>query len=83
VCMGLAEQVKSLEIVHADDELLLAHIGGAQKRWNGDVWVFERKDTGHCDGADATGGAVHLARTLPAAAPAPGVVTSKRRQAER
>lgn len=83
VCMGLAEQVKSLEIAHSDDEMLLAQIGGSQRKWTGDTWVFERKDTGHVDGAEAAGGAVHMARTLPAAAPAPGVVISKRRQAER
>lgn len=78
VCMGLAEQVKSLEIAHSDDPMLLAQVGGSQKKWTGDTWVFERKDTGHCDGAEAAGGAVHLARTLPATAPGPMVVVPTR-----
>jgi len=73
VCMGFAEQVKSLEIVHADDPMVDSQVGGSQRKWTGDTWVFERRDTGHCDATEAAAGAVHLARTLPAKPPTPMV----------
>lgn len=66
VCMGLADLVQVGEIVHPKDALLDQHIGAAQKLRRGDRWVFTRKGTGPIDGAYATAGAVHLARTLPA-----------------
>jgi hypothetical protein len=65
VCMGFAEQIKAVQVVHSDDPLLNAHVGGAERLKRGDVWVFSRKGDGHCDGAYAAAGAVHLARTLP------------------
>jgi hypothetical protein len=67
VCMGLAEQVRSASIEQSGDELLTAQITGAEKLFSGDGWRFTRKGAGHCDGAYATAGAVHLARTLPSA----------------
>lgn len=69
VCMGLAEQVKSGEVAHPNDPMQTAHINAAQKLYRGDAWVFTRKNTGPIDGAYATAGAVHLARTLPPAPP--------------
>lgn len=75
VCMGLAEQVKAHRVVHADDPLLNAHVGGAQRLKRGDAWVFSRKGEGHCDAAYAVAGAVHLARTLPPSPGKPRLVT--------
>lgn len=66
VCMGLAEVVRSGELVHPKDPLQTAHVEAAQKLWQGDRWVFVRRGAGPIDGAYATAGAVHLARTLPA-----------------
>lgn len=65
ICMGLAEVVLSGELVHPKDEMQTAHIEAAQKLWQGDRWVFVRRGTGPIDGAYATAGAVHLARTVP------------------
>lgn len=65
MCMGLAEQVETGQVIHSDQSALNAHITGAEKLWNGDVWRFSRKGEGHCDAAYAAAGAVHLARTLP------------------
>lgn len=65
-CMGFSEQVTTKQVAHSDDPLLNAHIGGAERLRRGDGWVFSRKGEGHCDGAYAAAGAVHLARTLPA-----------------
>jgi len=65
VCMGLAEQVRSGEVQHPNDELLTAHIESAQRLKSGDGYVFTRQGTRPIDGAYATAGAVHLARTLP------------------
>lgn len=70
ICMGLAEVVLSGELVHPNDPLQTAHIESAQKLWQGDRWVFVRRGTGPIDGAYATAGAVHLARTLPPPRPA-------------
>lgn len=69
VTMGLADLVTAEQIVHPNDELLTKHINAAQKLWRGDGWIYARKDAGPIDGAYATAGAVHLARTLP---PSPG-----------
>lgn len=69
MCMGFAEQVESGAVVHANEPILNAHVLGAAKLWNGDRWRFERKGQGHCDAAYAAAGAVHLARTMPVAAP--------------
>lgn len=65
VCMGFSEQVRTTNIAHSDDEMLNAHVTGAEKLYLGDAWRFTRRGAGHCDGAYATAGAVHLARTLP------------------
>jgi hypothetical protein len=65
VTMGLAEVVRSGELRHPKDPLQTAHVGAAQKLWQGDRWVFVRRGTGPIDGAYATAGAVHVARTLP------------------
>lgn len=69
VTMGLADLVTAEQVSHPNDGLLTAHINAAQKLWRGDGWVYARKDAGPIDGAYATAGAVHLARTLP---PSPG-----------
>lgn len=65
VCMGFAEQVTSLRVLHSDDPLLNAHIEEAEPLKRGDTWVFVRRGDGHVDAAYAAAGAVHLARTLP------------------
>jgi hypothetical protein len=65
ICMGLQDLVQVGEVVHPKDPMLDQHIGSAQKLRRGDRWVFTRKGTGPIDGAYATAGAVHLARTLP------------------
>lgn len=66
ICMGFAALVASHGVVQSDQPLLTAHVTGAEKLHRGDVWVFSRKGAGHCDGAYAAAGAVHLARTMPA-----------------
>lgn len=66
VCMGFAAQVVGEAILQPDDPLLNAHTLAAEKLWQGVRWVFSRKG-GHCDALYAAAGAVHLARTLPAA----------------
>lgn len=65
VCMGFSAHVAGGEVIHGNEALLNAHVTGAGKKWNGDVWRFERKGEGHCDAAYAAAGADHLARTLP------------------
>lgn len=77
VCMGLAEQVEAGQVVHPNDPLLNAHVTGAAKLWSGDVWRFSRKGDGHCDGAYAAAGAVHLARTLPTPVGKPRLVVAE------
>lgn len=79
VCMGFAEQVGAGQVAHSDDPLLNAHVAGAERLRTGDRWVFSRKGgVGHCDAAYAAAGAVHLARTLPAAVGRPRVITARR-----
>lgn len=79
VCQGLAEQVTARRILHADDPLLTAQVGGASKLYQGDGWRFVRKGAGHVDGVYALAGAVHLARTLPPPIPRPMVVVGRQR----
>lgn len=74
ICMGLAEQVDSGQVVHSNDPLLNAHNTGAAKLKQGDVWRFTRRGAGHCNGAYASAGVVYLARTLPLGLPEPEVV---------
>ncbi|QWF81142.1 terminase [Amycolatopsis sp. CA-230715] len=80
VCMGLADLVKTGGVLHSDDPLLTAHVTGAEKLRQGDAWRFVRRGVGHCDGAYATAGAVHLARAMPVQQKP--VVVSRRRSAE-
>jgi hypothetical protein len=51
VCMGLADLVATVDVVHSDDPLLNAHVTGAERLARGDGWVFSRRGEGHCDGA--------------------------------
>jgi hypothetical protein len=69
VCMGLAQLVLAGEIAHTNDPMLDAHVAGAQRLQRGDGWIYARRGRGPVDGAYAAAGAVHLARTLPAAPP--------------
>lgn len=66
VCMGLADLVRNGEIRHPGNQLLTAHVTGAEKLMMGDCWRFSRKQ-GHCDAAYAVAAAVHLARIMPPA----------------
>ena len=67
VCMGFASLVTAGQLAHSGDPLLDAHVVSAEKLHSGDRWRFTRRGAGHCDGAYAAAGAVHLARTLPSA----------------
>lgn len=69
VCMGLAEQVTAGQIRHPNDEMLSAHVHATQKLNRGDAWAFTRRGASPIDGTYALAGAVHLARTMPAALP--------------
>jgi hypothetical protein len=69
VCMGLAEQIRSQQIAHPGNDLLDAHVLGAERLHQGDAWRFTRRGVGHVDGAYALAGAVHLARVMPPAPP--------------
>lgn len=71
VCMAFAADVDGGLIAHANDPLMNAHVGDAQKLYQGDVWRFQRMaakkgaPVEHCDCSYATAGAAHIARTLP------------------
>lgn len=66
MCMAFAKEVEGASVIHnGKSELLNMHVTSAGKLWSGDKWRFDRKGEGHCDGAYAIAGAVHLARTLP------------------
>lgn len=70
VCMGLAEQVGSLEIRHPDDPVLNLHVAATQKLNRGEsLWLYTRAGVSPIDATYALAGAVHLARTLPPALP--------------
>lgn len=77
VCMGLDEQLRAGLVLHSGDPLQDAHVLGAQKLMFGDRWVLSRKG-GHCDAAYSAAGAVHLARTLPAAVGRPRLIVARR-----
>jgi hypothetical protein len=64
-CQGLADMVRAGRVLHPNDELLNAHVGGAQKLFTGDGWRFVRKGAGHVDAAYACAGAVQVVRTVP------------------
>jgi hypothetical protein len=66
VCQGFAEQVAAGRILHNSDPMLGTQISGAVRLYSGDGWRFARRGVDHVDGVYATGGATHLARTLPA-----------------
>ena len=64
-CMGLAKEIEAGTLVHSADPLLTAHVTTAERKSQGDRWVFVRKGAGHCDAAYAAAGAVYLARQIP------------------
>lgn len=65
-CMGFADEVRNLTVVHNDDSMVTAQVTGAEKLRQGDRWRFHRKSaSGHVDAVYAAAGAVHLARQLP------------------
>jgi hypothetical protein len=68
-CMGFAELVDAREVQHPNDPMLDMHVAAAQKLWHGEAWVYARKDAGPIDGAYASAGAAHLARSLPPSLP--------------
>lgn len=74
VCMGLADIVKSGELIHPDDEMLNRHVGSAQKLHRGEVWTFTRAGLYPVNGVYALAGAVHEARILPPPPPPLSVV---------
>lgn len=69
ICMGLDQQVRAGALVH-DDPLLDQQVKRTQRLRRGDTWTFTRSGSESVDGTYATAGAVHIARTMPAA-PAP------------
>lgn len=72
VCMGLAELVDSGEVRHPGDEALTAHVKAAEKLARGGdsgTWTYTRTGSAPINLAYAAAGAVHLARTMPAAPP--------------
>lgn len=76
VCMEFADEVSALTVLQPGDELISAHVLGAEKLWEGDRWRFARPrdaaENSHVNAAYAAAGALHLARTLPAARPPAG-----------
>lgn len=64
-CQSFADLIAGRRIVHPADQLLDAHITGAQKYHVGDGWRFVRRGAGHVDAAYAAAGAVHAALTVP------------------
>lgn len=74
VCMGFAELVTAVGMVHSGQALLDHQAGHAEKRPRGDGWVFARTGDGHVDALYAVAGAAHLARTLPSAVGKPRIV---------
>lgn len=65
VCMGFAEQIESDDLRHDGHALGTAHVENAIRQPRGNLWVFDRRGTGHIDGLYALAGAVHEARALP------------------
>jgi hypothetical protein len=68
ICQGLADLARSHGLVHADQDLLNAHIQYASKIPSGDGWRFARRggpEMGHVDAAYAAAGAVNLAQVMP------------------
>lgn len=65
VCMGFAELVTGIKVVHSNDPLLNAHVGRTPKQFTGKRWVFGVTDAGSVDATYAVAAAAHLARTMP------------------
>lgn len=66
-CQGLADLVRTRQVVHPGDPLLDAHVKGAQKLVSGDGWRFGRKGSNqHVDAAYAAAGAAYLALSMAA-----------------
>ncbi|MEU5939397.1 terminase [Micromonospora sp. NPDC047548] len=65
VCMGFADLVDAIEVLHSNDPLLNNQVEGAEWLSRGNTKVFSRKGEGHVNAVYAAAGAVHLARTLP------------------
>lgn len=80
VCMGLDEQVRAEMVLHSGDPLQDAHVLGAEKLMMGDRWVFSRKGGGHCDGAYAAAGVLHLARMVPPKVGRPRLLSARVRE---
>lgn len=80
VCMGFAGVVAGRQLLHSAgedeglDQLLEAHVIGAEKLWTGDVWRFTRRGGGRVSAAYAAAGAVHLALAMPTTPGPAGVV---------
>lgn len=68
ICMGFAQQVRAEAVLHSGQALLDNQAEHAEKLWKQDRWVFTHRGSGgHADAMYAAAGAVHLARTIPAA----------------
>jgi hypothetical protein len=65
LCMGFAERVRAVAVIHSGQDLLTVQIEHAEKLWSGDRWIFTRRGAGHVDAVYAAAGVVHLARTMP------------------
>jgi hypothetical protein len=65
VCMGLHKEAAARTLAHSGQEMLDAQVGGAERMWMGNAWVFTRRGGGNVDGVYAVAGAAHLARTMP------------------
>lgn len=65
VCMAFAKEVAAKTLVHSGQEMLDDQVTGAEKGWQGNVWVFVRRGGGNVDAVYAVAGAAHLARSLP------------------
>lgn len=74
VCQGLAKEIDAGSLVHSGQAMLDTQVGGAEKAPRGDGWVFTRKGEGNVDAVYAIGGAVHLARTMPAGVGKPRIL---------
>lgn len=76
VCMGFAEQVRTLNIAHNGDPLLHDHVVGADKLPQDGGWVVARLEDGWCDGYYAAAGAVFLARTMTPSVGKPRIIVA-------
>ena len=68
LCQGLADLTRGRNQLHADQELLKAHIKGASNLPSVDGCRFTRRggtSQGHVDAAYAAAGAIYIAQTMP------------------